>query len=122
MVVTKTIKDLIKSAALAEFDSMTHIGFGTGTTTPSENDSDLTTPVIRVALDETPIKSESSGTYDFSALLGLTEGNGNTLAETGLFSAVSGGTMSLKDLLSVTVAKTASIELSIGLRVNVNVS
>lgn len=122
MVVTNTIKTAIKSAALAEFDSMTHMGFGTGTATPSGADTDLTTPIVRVAFDETPVKNVSAGTYDFSALLGLTEGNTNDLAEMGIFTSSSGGDMGVKKLLSTIVAKSASVELSVGLRVTVTVS
>jgi len=122
MVVTKTVKDLIKTAALDEFDSMTHIGFGTGISAPNENDTDLTTPIIRKAFDETAIRNDLAGTYEFSTLLGLTEGNGNDLAEIGLFDAASSGNMSLKDLLNNVVTKTTSVELSVGYRVKVNVN
>ena len=121
MVVTKILKDNIKASALAEFDNMTHIGFGTGVTTPTELDTDLTTPVIRKTFDETAIKNISNGTYEFSTILGLTEGNGNTLAEVGLFDAETGGTMTIKELLSNTVEKTVSVELSVGMKVTVNV-
>ena len=122
MVVTKILKDNIKASALAEFDNMSHIGFGTGVTTPTDLDTALTTPIIRKTFDETPIKNTGLGTYEFSTILGLTEANGNTLAETGLFDAETGGTMSLKKLLNNTVSKTESVELSIGLKVTVNVS
>ena len=122
MVVQEDIIEDIKTSALAAFDSTTHIGFGTGTTPPSPSDTDLTTPIIRKAFDETPIKNVVAGTYDFSANLGLTEGNGNTFGETGLFDAVSSGNMYIKKLLTNLVPKTSAVELSIGLRVNVEVT
>ena len=103
-------------------DDQTHIGVGTGTTTPDPTDTDLETPVLRKAFDETPVKNVSAGTYDFSTTIGLTEANSNTLAEAGLFDALSGGNMSDHKLLTNTVAKTSSIELSIGIRLTVEVT
>ena len=122
MVVTKTIKDLIKETALNQFDTMSHIGLGTGTAIPVQTDTDLTTPIIRIPFDEPSTKNLSLGKYDFSAILGLTEANGNDLTEMGLFDAETLGNMSVKKLLGTTVNKTEDVELSIGLRVNVNVT
>ena len=122
MVVTKTIKDLIKETALNQFDDMSHIGLGTGTAIPVQTDTDLTTPIIRILFDEPSTKSLVLGQYDFSAILGLTEANGNDLTEMGLFDAETSGNMSVKKLLGTTVTKTSDVELSIGLRVSVNVT
>ena len=122
MTITSPIITNIKTAALAEFDTASHIGFGTGTTPPSPLDTDLETPVTRKAFDETALKNIPAGTYDFSATLGLTEGNGNDIAETGLFDAVSGGNMFLRKLLNTIISKTSSVELSIGMRVTVEVT
>lgn len=122
MVLSDITELAIRTAALAEFDSMTHIGFGTGTATPLSADTDLTTPIIRVAFDETAIKNIPSGTYDFSGILGLTEGNTNTMGEIGLFNAPSAGTMTIKKLLTTTVPKSATVELSLGLRVSIVIS
>jgi hypothetical protein len=121
-IVTTTKKTAVKTAALGEFDDMTHIGFGTGTATPVETDTDLTTPILRVAFDETAVKNTGAGTYDFSGVLALTEGNGNDFAEVGTFDADAAGEMGMKLLLNSVVSKTVSLELSVGVRLNVNVS
>ncbi|MBW6469605.1 MAG: hypothetical protein K0A90_00105 [Methanosarcinaceae archaeon] len=122
MVVTSAILTAIKMASLGEFDTGTHIGFGTGTTTPVISDTDLETSIIRKIFDEVAIKNIGSGTYDFSSTLGLTEGNGSTIAEVGLFDAVSAGNMFNRILLSTAVAKDVSKELSIGLRTTITVT
>ena len=122
MVVTKLRKNNIRNEALNLFDAETHIGFGTGVTAPDEDDTDLTTPIIRIPFDEPSTKNLPLGKYDFSAILGLTEANGNDLAEMGLFDAETAGNMSVKKLLGTTVTKTTDVELSIGLRVSVNVT
>jgi hypothetical protein len=122
MGVTQTKLDAIKAAALAEFDEETHIGFGTSNQVESPLDTDLIVPIIRKAFDVAAVKSVSAGTYDFSATLGLTEGNGSTYQETGVFDAASSGEMGTRKLMSVSVSKTSSIELSIGLRIEVTVT
>jgi len=122
MAITSTIISSIKTAALAEFDTMTHIGFGTDNTPASPSDTALGAEVARKAFDETPVKDELNGTYDFATTLGLSEGNGNTLEEIGLFDAASGGNMALRELLNNSVPKTSSIELSVGIQVQVEVT
>ncbi len=116
---SQTLLDSIKEAALAELADASHIGFGTGATAESPAQTTLIAEVIRKAFDEAVI--EGAGTLDFSATLGLTEGNGSTMAEAALFNAASSGTMYMRKLLTTTVAKTASIELSIGMRLTVAV-
>ena len=122
MVITTPTITEVKSKALEVFDPATRIGFGTGTATPLPSDTDLTTPIVRKTFDETAIKNEGAGTYDFSANIGLTEENGNDFSETGLFVDASGGDMFLKLLFDTIVPKTSSVELSIGLRLNVEVT
>lgn len=112
----------IMTAILAEFDSETHIGFGTDASAESSGDTALGAEVIRKAFDEAAIKSIAGGTYDFSATIPLTEGNGSTYAEVGLFDAASSGNMASRKLLTNTVAKTASIELSVGLQISVTIT
>jgi hypothetical protein len=117
---TQTILDSIEAAALAEFADSSHIGFGTGTTAEAPSQTTLTTEIIRNAFDEAVI--EGVGTLDYSATLGLTEGNSNTFAEVGLFNAASSGTMYARKLLTTTVAKTSTMELSVGIRVSISVT
>lgn len=122
MTITTDTRDSIKESSLSVFDDVTHIAIGTGTTTPLPADTVLGSEVERNAFDEVKVKNSSSGTYDFTSTFGLTEANGSTLAETGLFTASSGGTMRLRKLLTNTIAKTSSVEVSVGLRVTVTVT
>lgn len=117
---TQTILDNVQTVSLAEVSDGSHIGFGTGVTSETPSQTTLVTEIIRKALDEAVIAG--AGTVDFSATLGLTEGNSNTYAEVGLFNAASSGTMYARKLLSTTVAKTSSIELSVGMRITVTVT
>lgn len=119
---TQTAMIAIRTAALEQFDTATYIGVGTDNTGESAAHTDLLAPVIRKAFDEAALKNVSLGTYDFSAIIGLTEANGTTLQETGLFVASSGGDMFLRKLLTSAIAKTSSKELSIGLKVTITVS
>lgn len=121
MVVSNTIIADIKTQALNAFDSVSHIAFGTGTTTPTSSDTSLGTEVIRKAIT-TGTRDEVAGTYLFDAVLGLSEGNGNTLAETGTFDADSAGNMSTRNLLTPTVIKTSDIELRQATQVTVEVT
>lgn len=122
MVVTNPILTAVKTAALAEFDSASHIGFGTGNTAPNVVDTDLDIPLLRKAFDEGAAKNIGNGTYDFSATMGLTEGNGNTIKETGLFDAASGGNLFIRELLTTDVVKDVSKELTVGLRITITVT
>ena len=122
MVVPTSILTNIKGASLGEFDTCSDIGFGDDNTTPLPTDTTLSNEIIRKSFDETPTKNISSGTYDFSATIGLTEGNSTTYEEVGLFNASSGGDMFIRKLLSSSVTKTSSIELSVGLRLNIEVT
>jgi hypothetical protein len=121
MVVTSTTLTSIKTNALAEFDDLIQMAFGTGTTTPTISDTTLGTEVDRNAFDESPIKSVGSGTYDFSGFLALTEGNGNDISEIGLFDASSSGNMKLRELLSDVISKTSTIDLGVGVRITIEV-
>ena len=115
----QTLLDGIVVASLDILDAATHIGFGTGTTAEATSQTALTTEIIRKAFDETSIRDNGTGTYDFSATLGLTEGNSNTYAEAGLFNAPSSGTMYARKLLNSTIAKTSTMEVSIGMKITI---
>jgi hypothetical protein len=119
---TQIVMDNVKVVALAEFDDSSYIGWGTSNQVESAADTDLITSVIRKAFDETPIKSTGAGTYDFSATLGLTEANSNTLRETGLFDLSSGGDMFIRKLLPVEIVKDSTKEVSVSMRVTVTVT
>lgn len=117
--VTPTLQDQIKESALARFDAYTHMAWGTGTGVALTT---LHTETVRKALSEAIEKNVGAGTYEFNGLLGLTEGNGGTIAEVGIFSANSGGVMAIRKLFTTPVAKNTSIELSTGIRVTVTVT
>jgi len=121
MTVQQTTLDNIKTEALAEFDDLIEMAFGTGTGAEDPSDTALGNEIERNVFDETPLKSIAAGTYDFSGLLGLSEGNGNTIAEVGLFNSSSGVTMKSRKLLTNTVAKTSNKDLSVGIRITVEV-
>ena len=111
----------MKEEALGVLDDLTHMAFSTDTGAEDSSNTTLPSEVIRKAFSETPVKNASAGTYDFEGYLGLTEGNGNTLAKSGLFTASSGGTMRTENLWTATVAKTSSIDLTCGVRVTITV-
>jgi len=123
MVVTTTTLTNIKTSSLAEFDDLTHMAFGSGTKTPKfgTEDPTLASELVRKLFDEAKVKSIGAGTYDFSGTLGLTEANGNTISNMGLFNASSGGDMKLVELLTIAVPKTVAIDLSVGVRITVEV-
>lgn len=100
-------------AALIAQDSTafpSHIGIGTGTTAATVADTALVTEVDRNAITS---DSAVSGVATFKAFFSKNEANGNTIAEVGMFDAASSGTMICRSVLSSTVAKTASVSLTI---------
>lgn len=87
-----------------------HIGIGTDNTAATATDTTLGTEVDRNALTS---DSASAGVITYKAFFSKSEANGNTIAEVGLFDAASSGNMFCRSVLSSTVAKTASVSLSI---------
>ena len=87
-----------------------HIGIGTGTTAAAVTDTALATEVDRNAFIS---QSASAGVITYKAFFSKSEANGNTIAEVGLFDAAASGNMFCRSILSSTIAKTASISLSI---------
>ncbi len=87
-----------------------HIGIGTGTTAAAVSDTALETEVDRNALVS---DSATSGVITYRAFFGKDEANGNTISEVGLFDAASSGNLFCRSVLSSTVAKTASISISL---------
>lgn len=72
----------------------THIGIGTGTTTPNSSNTALVTEVFpNGALRTTPTISETNEVVTFDFVLKSSQGNGNTFAEEGLFTASTSGVM-----------------------------
>lgn len=87
-----------------------HIAIGTGSTAATVTDTALGTEVDRNALAS---DSATTGVITYKAFFSKSEANGNTIAEVGLFDAAASGNMFCRSVLSSTVAKTASVSLSI---------
>lgn len=87
-----------------------HLAIGTGSTAATVTDTTLGAEVDRNALSSS---SASAGVVTYKAFFSKSEANGNTIAEVGLFDAASSGNMFCRSVLSSTVAKTASVSLSI---------
>lgn len=117
-VVSGTLAEMV-TASLDILDDLTEMGFGDDGTPTDVSDTTLGNEIIRDVFDETSI--QGSSTYDFSGLVGLTEANGNTLREVGLFVQSVGGVMRLRALLPTEVVKTIDKDLSCGIRVNITV-
>lgn len=117
--VTAETLSQIQTSALGAFDDLGYLAVGTDNTPTDTSDTALVAETTRNAFDIPPIKNTATGTYDFSGLIGLTDSNGVTLKETGLFVSPSAGLMRLRALLPTEVAKTIDKDLSIGIRVTV---
>ena len=82
------------------------MALGTGTTAVTSTDTTLDTEVFRGAMTSF---TDTDGQTVFKYFLASGSANGNTLAEAGLFTAGSGGTMYARSVLSSTIVKTSSI-------------
>lgn len=105
------IIDLIIGASDADF---THCGVGSGSTPPAAGDTDLQTPIGDRKVITERFRSTNKGT--FSTFFGSADNNG-TWRESGLFTALTGGTMLCRALLASafekTTAKTATVDWDI---------
>lgn len=119
MVITTNGLNLINGEILDSFDIMTHMGFGTGTNTPSITDTTLQTETLRYPFNIDSVKDIGNGTYEFQGRIPLPDGNSDTFAELGIFSASSGGTMGFRELFSSTFTKTDSDEIIITVQLTV---
>jgi hypothetical protein len=93
------------SASTAQF---THFAVGTGAVAEVAANTTLGAEVARSTLTKTSV---GVGQIVFQFLLDASTGNGSTLAEAGVFSASSGGTMLNRWVHSPTVAKTSLIQI-----------
>ena len=100
------IRDLLANDGVA---GITHFATGTGSTTPALSQTALVAEVTREA---TTAKTKAAGQLTVSYYMGSTVGNGNTLAEVGLFNASSSGTMYARALVAPTIAKTSAITVT----------
>jgi len=91
MVSTTTFKKKIaESITTGTLTKPSHIAFGTGTSTLTENSTSLGTETIRNAITSTNLQAQ---TVEMTATLTTAQGNSTYIAETGLFNAASAGDM-----------------------------
>lgn len=121
MVIHEDVISAIEQAALNEFDDITHLGFSDDGTTESISSDTLTGEFLRNALS-TSDKDTTALTYEWDAVLGLTEGNGETLQKFGLFTDSSGDTLQLSKVLTEAISKTADREINVGFQISVEVT
>lgn len=110
--------DASETFALNHFDSFSHIAVGDSDIGAIVTDTALNSEVFRNALNQA-IKNTGAGTYFFEIKIGLTESNGFTIKEVGVFDAASAGNMATRDILPIEVAKTSDFVLEIGVTITV---
>ncbi len=120
MVLNQEIVDSINNSALDEFDVISHMGFSDDGSNELASSDVLAGEFLRKALSVSS-KDTAFFTYEFDALIGLTEANGETLQKLGVFTDLSGDTLKLSRLLEVVVAKTADREINVGYKLTVEV-
>lgn len=101
------LRDAINTGTCA---FVTHFALGTGTTAVQPSDTTLGTEVVREALADKNDDEDAQLVCQYYLASGV--GNGNTLAEAGLFTAASGGTMYARVVLADPIIKTAAVATS----------
>jgi len=110
MPTTLTAKQLITSALeVGTLDVPTHVAFGTGSATFSEDDTTLDTETVRNAVSNI---DKQNTTIEWTATLTEAQGNGTTIQEVGLFNDASSGDMFIRTVV-FPVAKTSSFEYDV---------
>ena len=120
MVLRQTIVNSVGSSTLDEFDTIGFIGFSDDNSTEAATSDTLTGEFLRKIVVASE-KDDSLLTYEWDALIGLTEANGETLHKLGLFTNLAGDTLKLSKLLEVAVAKTSDKEINVGYQLSVEV-
>lgn len=118
MTIEDTGLDSAETFALNHFDIFSHIAVGDSSIGAVVTDTALNSEVFRNTLNQA-IKDTGAGTYFFEIKIGLTEGNGFTIKEVGVFDAPSAGNMGTRDILPVFVEKTSEFVLEIGVTITV---
>lgn len=107
-----TAAGLALFAALMVGDStatITHVGYGTGTTAASASDTAMETEVGRGAYTS---RTSAAGVLTVTFYLASGDGNGSTLSEVGLLTANSGGTLVARAVLGNPIVKTSSVTVT----------
>lgn len=100
-------------------DNMTHIDFGTGTTTPTIADSAMEASIIRLPRQDITTLSSS---VIVSGFLGSGQGNGSTVTEIGVFDGTTATGIMMDHALISGIVKTSSKEIWVDIRTNITVS
>ena len=116
MVITTTTLNKGNEESMDIFDVITHFAFGTDNTTPQVSDLTLGGEVYRGVVF-TSVKDLGDYTYELEGRLPITEGNGVTINEVGVFDAASSGNMGGRVVLPTGFAKTSDDEYLIKIRI-----
>lgn len=120
MTITSTELDAIKQDILDNIVAgYTHVGFGTGTATPSPSDTALVAQVLRQARQE---YTETASRVTIAGFLNASQANGNTIAEVGVFDAISAGNMKTRNTYTTPIVKTTDKEVWTDTTVTVTVT
>jgi hypothetical protein len=120
MVLNQEVKDVLKVNALNYFDIINRIAFSDDSVAESPASNSLTGEFFRKELAE-KIKSEGLFKTNFEGVLGLTEGNDETLNKIGLMLGESNGLI-LSRVLPVGIAKTSEKEVNVGFELSVSLT
>jgi len=104
--VVNTGLNFIRQAISRSVTPMSHIGVGSGSTAADAGDTDLETPIERVALLD--YADTATGAVTFRAIFEANQGNGN-LREWGIFNAASGGTMGARYVMGASYTKDTTL-------------
>lgn len=123
MGVTNIVLNNAKTAVVNLFDSYTHMAWGTSNTAFAVGQTDLAARYLTDIFSETSVKNVTAGTYEFNGQIGLTEGNGSTIQEVGVFAgSIAGDDMAVRQVLPTPIGKTSSKEITTGIIITVTVS
>lgn len=108
MVLTTDLLNGVTSSIITEIQAeMTHVAWGSDSTTPTVSDTALGSEDIRKARQET---TSTANSVIISGFLGAGENNGNDVNESGTFDDPSAGNMKARNT-STTIEKTTSVEI-----------
>jgi hypothetical protein len=98
--------------------SFTHMGVGSSTQSPAAGDTALVTPQgARIAIDTNGDRYRAGNNAHWDGFFNSSHGsNGTTINETGVFTALTGGTMWNRSLLSPGISKTSSNTVTIAIK------
>ena len=120
MVLNEDLISVIEQNTLDALDVINDMGFSDSGVTELPSADTLAGEFNRKVLT---VKNKDTDliTYEFDAILGLTESNGETLRKFGLFTAISGNNLQFSKVLDDSIPKTADIEINVGFEFSINV-